>query len=117
MSRSRNRLGITARFDRTEQKHLEMMCAYFKADPKNIIKLALRLLYESTNNLKKEEKNENNNNTESATTGMSAEEIEQAINPDGSASNSSTGNSESDEVQQDSSVHVQDNNEDNKEAE
>lgn len=107
---TRNRYGVTVRFDRTEQKHLEDVCNYYKAEPRHVMKLAFKLLYESTNQLKRQHDEETNDTTESNSTGMSAEEITAAQSGDAGDT------TETDTVQPDTPVHVSDSEQDTQQA-
>lgn len=70
---SRNRMGVTLRFDTVEQKVLRNLCGFYGRDPKDVLKLGFALLAQSTEQVKKqqEEMNEKLDNNSTASDSMS----------------------------------------------
>lgn len=79
---SRNRMGVTLRFDTVEQKVLRNLCGFYGRDPKDVLKLGFALLAQSTEQVKKqqEEMNEklDNNSTASDSVSEASPAAEQA---------------------------------------
>ena len=70
---SRNRMGVTLRFDTVEQKVLRNLCGFYGRDPKDVLKLGFALLAQSTEQVKKqqEEMNEKLDNNSIASDSVS----------------------------------------------
>lgn len=70
---SRNRMGVTLRFDTVEQKVLRNLCGFYGRDPKDVLKLGFALLAQSTEQVKKqqEEMNEKLDNNSTASDSVS----------------------------------------------
>lgn len=65
---SRNRMGVTLRFDTVEQKVLRNLCGFYNRDPKDVLKLGFALLAQSTEQVKKQQEEMNEKlNTSSST--------------------------------------------------
>lgn len=56
---SRNRMGVTLRFDTVEQKILRNLCGFYSRDPKDVLKLGFALLAQSTEQVKKQQEEMN----------------------------------------------------------
>jgi hypothetical protein len=70
---SRNRLGVTVRFDTAEQKILNKLCSFYQQDPKYLLKLGFALLAQSTEQVKKQQEEMNEKiNTSTSDNGVPA---------------------------------------------
>lgn len=79
---SRNRMGVTLRFDTVEQKVLRNLCGFYSRDPKDVLKLGFALLAQSTEQVKKQQEEMNEKLNTNSSTDDSVSEANPAASSD-----------------------------------